>query len=177
MLSQTFHYSVASVVSAALGLLSAVVFTRLLSPNEYGVYVVGLSTAGVVSAVLFTWVRVSALRFQSEGGSVDIRKTGLAAYLLAVLASPIALVAATFASQVSLQRSLAAVGFALALGLFELGQELLKARLQSSAFMAASVARACLAFVLCLAAAMLGGGGLGQLTMVALAYVLTATLF
>jgi hypothetical protein len=31
MLSQTFHYSVASVVSAVIGLLSAVVFTRLLS--------------------------------------------------------------------------------------------------------------------------------------------------
>ena len=65
MLSQTFHYSVASVVSAAIGLLSAVVFTRLLSPEEYGVYVVGLSTAGIVSALLFTWVRVAALRFQS----------------------------------------------------------------------------------------------------------------
>jgi O-antigen/teichoic acid export membrane protein len=61
MLSQTFHYSVASVVSAVIGLLSAIVFTRLLSPEEYGVYVVGLSSAGIVSA----------LRFQSEGGAVD----------------------------------------------------------------------------------------------------------
>ena len=75
MLHQTFHYSVASVVSAVIGLLSAICFTRLLAPQEYGVYVVGLSTAGIVSAVLFTWVRVSALRFQSEGGSVDVRKT------------------------------------------------------------------------------------------------------
>ena len=33
MLSQTFHYSIASVVSAAIGLLSAIVFTRLLSPG------------------------------------------------------------------------------------------------------------------------------------------------
>lgn len=177
MLRQTFQYSIASLVSAIIGLLSAICFTRLLSPEEYGVYVVGLSTAGVVSAVLFTWVRVSALRFQSEGGSVDVRKTGLAAYLLAALASPLALVIATLASQVSLQRNLAAVGFALGLGLFELGQELMKARLQSHAFMAASVTRACLAFVLCLAAALLGGGGFGQLTMAALAYVLTTMLF
>ena len=177
MLRQTFQYSIASVVSAVIGLLSAICFTRLLPPEEYGVYVVGLSTAGVVSAVLFTWVRVSALRFQSESGSVDVRKTGLAAFLLAMLASPLALVGATLASQVSLQRNIAAVGFALALGLFELSQELLKARLQSRAFMAASITRAGLAFVLCLVAAMLGGGGFGQLTMVALAYVLTAMLF
>ena len=88
MLSQTFHYSVASVVSAAIGLLSAVVFTRLLTPEEYGVYVVGLSTAGIVSALLFTWVRVSALRFQSEGGAVDVRKTIFVAYLISALAAP-----------------------------------------------------------------------------------------
>ena len=65
MVNQTIHYMIASVVSAAMGLLSAVVFTRLLSPDEYGVYVIGLSTAGIVSALLFTWVRVSALRSQS----------------------------------------------------------------------------------------------------------------
>src|ERR1700730_18358139 len=95
MLYQTFHYSVASVVSAVIGLLSAIFFTRLLAPQEYGIYVVGLSTAGVVSAVLFTWVRVSALRFQSEGGSVDVRKTVLLAYLISVLASPLVFVVAT----------------------------------------------------------------------------------
>jgi O-antigen/teichoic acid export membrane protein len=43
--------------------------------------------------------------------------------------------------------------------------------------MAASVTRACLAFVLCLVAASFGGGGLGQLTMVTLAYFITATAF
>ena len=177
MLRQTFQYSIASAVSAVIGLLSAICFTRLLPPEEYGVYVVGLSTAGVISAALFTWVRVSALRFQSEGGSVDVRRTALAAYMASVLASPLALVVATLASHVSFERNLAAVGFALGLGLFEFGQELLKARLQSAAFMAASITRACLAFVLCLAAAWFGGGGLGQLTMVTLAYFITATVF
>jgi O-antigen/teichoic acid export membrane protein len=177
MLHQTFHYSVASVVSAAIGLLSAICFTRLLAPQEYGVYVVGLSTAGIVSAVLFTWVRVSALRFQSEGGSVDVRKTVFLAYLLSVLAAPIVFVIATLTSSVSHERTLAAIGFALGLGLFEIGQELLKSRMQSFAFMAASITRACLAFALCLAAASLGGGGLWQLAMVTLTYFITAMAF
>lgn len=177
MLRQSFQYSIASVVSAAIGLLNAICFTRLLRPEEYGVYVVGLSTAGVVSAVLFTWVRVSALRFQSEGGSVDVRKTVFLGYLISVLASPIVFLVATLTSDVSYERTLAAVGFALGLGLFEIAQELLKSRLQSFAFMAASITRACLGFVLCLASAWLGGGGLGQLAMVTLAYVITATAF
>jgi O-antigen/teichoic acid export membrane protein len=177
VLQQTLQYSIASLVSAVIGLLSAVCFTRLLSPQEYGVYIVGLSTAGVVSAVLFTWVRVSALRFQSEGGAVDVRKTVLIAYFISVLAAPVALIVVALISNVSYQRALAAVGFALGLGLFEIGQELLKSRLQSFAFMAASITRACLAFLLCLAAASLGGGGLGQLAMVALTYFITATIF
>jgi O-antigen/teichoic acid export membrane protein len=177
MLYQTFHYSVASVVSAVIGLLSAIFFTRLLAPQEYGIYVVGLSTAGVISAVLFTWVRVSALRFQSEGGSVDVRKTVLLAYLISVLAAPVVLVVATLTTPVSYQRTLAAICFALGLGLFEIGQELLRSRMQTVAFMAASITRACLAFGLCLAAAYLGGGGLWQLAMVTLTYFITATIF
>jgi O-antigen/teichoic acid export membrane protein len=177
MLNQTFHYMVASIISAAIGLLSAVVFTRLLSPEEYGVYVVGLSTAGIVSAMLFTWVRVSALRFQSEGGSVDVRATILLAYLISVLAAPVALLVATLTSSVSIERNIAAIFFALGLGFFELGQELLKARMQSFAFMAASITRACVAFLLCLAAALLGGGGLSQLATVTITYFITTSLF
>ena len=177
MLRQTFQYSIASVASAVIGLLSAICFTRLLSPEQYGVYIIGLSTAGIVSAVLFTWVRVSALRFQSEGGAVDVRKTVLLAYLISVLASPLVFVVATLSSNLSHQRIIAAIGFALGLGLFEIGQELLKSRLQSFAFMAASITRACLAFALCLLAALFGGGGLGQLAMVTVAYFVTATVF
>jgi O-antigen/teichoic acid export membrane protein len=177
MLNQTVHYMIASVVSAAVGLLSAIVFTRLLSPEEYGVYVVGLSTAGIVSAMLFTWVRVSALRFQSEGGSVDVRATVFLAYLISALAAPVALLIATLTTSVSIERNLAAIFFALGLGLFELGQELLKARMQSFAFMSAAIARACIAFLLCLTAALLGGGGLSQLAMVTITYFITASLF
>src|SRR5580704_17670704 len=120
MLNQIVHYLIASVVSAVIGLLSTVVFTRLLSPEEYGVYVIGLSTAGIVSALLFTWVRVSALRFQSEGGSVDVRATIFLAYLISVLAAPVALLIATLTTSVSIERNIAAVVFALGLGLFEL---------------------------------------------------------
>src|ERR1700754_1798783 len=173
MVKQTIHYMIASIVSAATGLLSAIVFTRLLTPEEYGVYVIGLSTAGIVSAMLFTWVRVSALRFQSEGGSVDIRTTIFLAYLLSALASPIAFVIATLTTSVSIERNIAAVLFAVGLGIFELSQELLKARLQSVAFMFASITRACMAFLLCLGAALLGGGGLTQLAMVAVTYFIT----
>ena len=56
----------------------------------------------------------------------------------------------------------------------ELGQELLKAKLQTRAFVLASTLRCVAAFALCLTAAWLGGGGLGQLAMAGLAYFVTS---
>lgn len=176
LLRHTSHYMIASAFSALIGLLSAVIFTRALTPGEYGVYIVGVSTAGIIAAVLFTWVRISILRFQSEGESVDIRTTALAAYLISVCAAPLAILAAAFFSHVSLERTIGAVVFAAGLGLFELGQELLKARIQTLWFMAASIVRSILAFGFCLLAASFGGGGLGQLAMAALAYFATAAI-
>ena len=82
LLRHASHYLSASIVSAALGLVSVVVFTRALSDTEYGVYVIGTSTAGILSAILFAWIRLSVLRFQSEGKSVDVRATALFGYAL-----------------------------------------------------------------------------------------------
>ncbi|HXW19835.1 MAG TPA: oligosaccharide flippase family protein [Roseiarcus sp.] len=176
LIRNTTYYMIASAISAIFGLLGAVVFTRALTPSEYGIYVVGVSTAGIVSAVLFTWVRLSVLRFQSEGGAVDIRVTSLVAYLISVCAAPLTIIAAALLGHFSMARTLGAVVFAVGLGLFELGQELLKARLQSFWFMIASILRSIAAFGLCLLAASLGGGGLGQLLMAALAYFVAAAI-
>src|SRR5438270_2225724 len=109
------HYLSSSIVSAALGLLSVVVFTRALSDAEYGIYVVGTSTAGILSAILFAWIRLSVLRFQSEGRAVDIRTTALLAYALAASASPILLCAVALFTNASITRIAATAVFTLGL--------------------------------------------------------------
>ncbi len=177
LIRHTAHYFIASLFSAAIGLASAVAFTRLLSPAEYGIYVIGVSTAGVLSAVLFTWVRLSVLRYQSEGGTTDIRATALVAYLISVCASPLALGAVALASHASTPRLLATLVFTLGLGLFEMGQELLKARLQTTRFMLCSILRSLSALTLGLLAAYFGGGGLGQLLMAGAAYFVASLVF
>src|SRR5947209_16572753 len=110
------HYLSSSVVSAGFGLLSVVVFTRALSDAEYGVYVIGTSTAGILSAILFAWIRLSVLRFQSEGKSVDVRATALFGYGVAVIASPVFLLLAAFFTNASTTRMLATAVFTLGLG-------------------------------------------------------------
>jgi O-antigen/teichoic acid export membrane protein len=168
------HYLLSNIVSAALGLVSVVVFTRALSDHEYGVYVIGTSTAGILSAILFAWIRLSILRFQSEGGSVDIRKAALFGYGLAALVSPLLLVLAGALTNASFVRMAAAGIFLLGLGAFELTQEFLKAQQKTHSFMLRTTLRACAAFLMCLASAWLGFGGIGQLIAAGAAYFLAA---
>ena len=47
----------ANILSALLGLLSVFIFTRLLSPHDYGVYLLGSGFAAVVSVFLVGWFR------------------------------------------------------------------------------------------------------------------------
>ena len=47
----------ANILSALLGLLSVFIFTRLFSPDDYGVYLLGVGFASVVSVFLVGWFR------------------------------------------------------------------------------------------------------------------------
>lgn len=177
LIRQTSTYMVAHGTSAALGFLAVILFTRLLTPAAYGVYVVALSVAGIISALLFTWVRLSVLRFESEGEASDIRLTALAAYLASLLTLPAVLAACTLAFGMPVERALAAAALALALGLFELGQEILRARLDSATYMRAAVVRAFAAIGLSYGLVQAGWGGFGLVGGVAGAYLISAALF
>jgi len=43
---------IANILSAGLGLLSVFIFTRLFAPHEYGIYLLGVGFASVVSTFL-----------------------------------------------------------------------------------------------------------------------------
>ena len=47
----------ANILSALLGLLSVFIFTRLFSPHDYGVYLLGVGFASVISVFLVGWFR------------------------------------------------------------------------------------------------------------------------
>ncbi len=176
LLRHTSQYMISSAITAVLGFLSAAVFTRLLAPGDYGVYVVGFSMANFISAMAFGWVRYSAMRFESEGEKADVRMTTLAAYVLSAMTAPIILLIVRSFSDVSWSRAALALALSLGLSLFELGQELLRSRLRVRAFLIGSALRSALAFGTCIAIAKLGGGGLGQLAGAALAYFIAAAL-
>ncbi|WP_439574519.1 lipopolysaccharide biosynthesis protein [Phreatobacter sp.] len=174
LLRQTTTYLFAHGISAVLGFVSVILFTRMLTPAQYGVYVVAFGVAGVFSSLLFTWVRLSVLRFESEGRGADVRLTALFAYLISVATTPVVLGITVWVVGMPVDRALAALALALALGLFDLGQEILKARLATGAYLRATILRAVVAIGLSLMLIQAGWGGFGLIGGVVGAYLIAA---
>src|SRR5271168_901847 len=87
MLNRYFSiYLGAQLVPAVIGFIAITVFTRLLSPTEYGVYVVGMGIAGIAGSVFFAWIRLSVLRYQATSSEVDFRGTAIVAYCATIVA-------------------------------------------------------------------------------------------
>src|ERR1700736_5356394 len=120
----------ANILSALLGLLSVFIFTRLFSPHDYGVYLLGVGFASVISVFLVGWFRNLVLSGHARNDGTDVRGPVAAGYLLCCLTVPVAYGAAL---SVGLDRlaALAAIALAVAVGLFELTQDLLRARLEA----------------------------------------------
>ena len=174
LVRNTTQYMFASAVSAVFGFASAWVFTRLLTPHDYGFYILGVTIGSLISSLLFTWCRYSAMRFQAEGGDVDVRLTTAAAFVASAALAPLLVIGIGHFHGGSYLLAFGAVAYSLGISFFDIGQELLRARLQVRSFITGSIRRSVFAFGLCLIAAELGGGGPGQLAMAATAYFLAS---
>lgn len=66
-------YLPVNIVQGVVGLLTIVVFTRVLAPHQYGDYALALSVVMVTHTALFTWLEAAMARFQpaeAAGGSI-----------------------------------------------------------------------------------------------------------
>jgi O-antigen/teichoic acid export membrane protein len=161
----------ANVLSALLGLLSVFVFTRLFSAHDYGIYLLGIGFASVISVAFIGWFRNLILSEHARDDGTDIRGLVISGYLVACLTAPIAYGLARLVGLDS-SAAAAAVGLAIAVGLFELTQDLVRARLKAITAMKATLVRALA--VLCLGAgfSLIDRTGFLLLISSALAYLL-----
>ena len=178
MFRQISTYMIANAVSALFGFVSVVLFTRMLSPHEYGIYVVGTGVAGVISTLLFGWIKFSVLRFDSEGGSTDVRTTALFAYAGLMLFSPLVILATWLIAEESSTYVVPAVFVAFMVGLFEFVQEVFRSRQQTGAYMWSVILRAVLTLIFSSGLVMVFGmGGQGLLMSVACSYLVTLLVY
>lgn len=164
---------IANLLAAGIGFASVMLLTRLVEPAQYGIYVIAVSLATVISSLGFTWLRHAIMRFQSEPAA-DVRLAALAGYFLTLAVFPLALAVLTRLFGVSLNVALAALAFAATMMLFELGQELLRARQKVKAQALAGVSRSILSLALAVAWVLAGFGGLGLAAAVTMSYLVIA---
>jgi O-antigen/teichoic acid export membrane protein len=166
-------YLAAYMVPAAVGFLALIIYTHLLSPAEYGLYVVGVSIAGIVSALFFTWVRLSVSRYQARSPDLDLRGEAAVAYggTVAVIAAvtPVAMV--MIRPDIGFGFVAASLFLSLCSTAFEIGQEFKRARFNPVRFMTIAMIRSVAGLTLGYVAIRLGTGGLGLLVAVGLSYL------
>jgi O-antigen/teichoic acid export membrane protein len=131
----------ANALSAVLGLLSVFIFTRLFSPHDYGVYLLGVGFASVISVFLVGWFRNLILSGHARNDGTDVRGLVISGYLICCLTAPIAYGLGRLVG-LDTNAALAAVALAVAIGLFELTQDLVRARLMALSVMKATLVRA-----------------------------------
>jgi O-antigen/teichoic acid export membrane protein len=161
----------ANILSALLGLLSVFVFTRLFSPHDYGIYLLGIGFASVVSVFLVGWFRNLILSGHARGDATDVRGLVISGYLICCLAAPIAYVLGRLVG-LDASAALAAVVLSVAIGLFELTQDLVRARLMALTVMKAMLVRAASLLCLGVVVALVRPTGMLLLLSSALAYLL-----
>ena len=171
-------YLVAHLVPALIGFFALILYTHLLSPAEYGVYVIGISLSGIVSALFFTWVRLSVARYQAKSPDLDLRTEAVVAYGLTAIVvaclTPLAIFIA--GPHFGFGIIAASVFVALAYTAFDIGLEFKRAQLNPLRFTTITVLRSLLSLMLGYVAIMLGGGGLGLLVAFGTSFLIAGTL-
>jgi O-antigen/teichoic acid export membrane protein len=176
LVGQTAVNFAANVISAVFGLINVMVFTRLFAPAEFGTYVLGAGFATIASAFMSNWLRLPIMREQARGDGTDIRGILLPGLMLSCLLAPLAYVVAVLAG-IGSGPALAAAGLALAVEFFEIGQDLMRARLKVFTVMKATVVRAVLVSVFGITVSIAGHTGVLLLMSSAFAYLLAALAF
>ncbi|PZU60399.1 MAG: polysaccharide biosynthesis protein [Brevundimonas sp.] len=82
-------YLPAQIVQGVVGFLTIVVFTRLLSPDDFGHYALAFSVTTLVHTATFTWLEASMARFWAAERTPE----GLAAHFASLYRTSFALIA------------------------------------------------------------------------------------
>jgi len=168
-------YLVAHVMPAMIGFGATIFYTHLLSPGEYGIYVIGAGIAGIVSGVFFSWIRLAVSRYQPSSPELDLRAAAIIAYGGTTIVIACLTPVVVFLAHPNLGFGIIAGSLLLSLSLtaFEIGQEFRRARLNPFRFTIAGVLRSSLGLVFGYAAIKLGAGGIGLLLGIGVSFFVT----
>jgi len=66
IIKDTRFYAIARIIPSLLGFVAIIIYTRILSPEEYGLYILVITIISIVTAISFEWLNKSILRYFEE---------------------------------------------------------------------------------------------------------------
>lgn len=175
-------YFAVRVVNGFIGLAALFVLTRLLSPEDYGTYALGLAAINVTAVLFFQWLTVSVARFYSNIDATTDDLITQAHVLFAIMSGVLAAVALAWAGlgadRLASPLAVAVIaGGAVATGLQSLHLQIANARGQPLRWGLITAVRAATALALAVIAIQLGWGPIGALAGVGLGCALALLAF
>jgi|GEM_PF-837253 len=158
LIGHSLAYFLARGGSAGFNFIALFIFTRLLAPKDYGQYAVFIAVVSTGSTMLFGWLKLSVLRFWSEGKrrselveaiSHAFKVLSLGSLFLAGLAYFVIPSVAPSNTAIEMRQWVALIYLSvLVLALYELQYETLRANLNPLAVLAVVVVRGTLFLIL-----------------------------
>ncbi len=185
LLKHSLYYALARGLPGLIGFFGIALFTRVLTPDQYGQYALVLAYSGLAYTVLFSWLPLGLLRFLPANRDPAQKESLLSAIFrlfwslsLAVLivTAGLYLAAPLFSDQPQVVRAFCFLGAVLlwARGWFEINLELRRSALSPKLYGALSTLKVILTILIGGLLAYLGLGAIGLLIGSAAAFLLPA---
>jgi O-antigen/teichoic acid export membrane protein len=168
MLRHTLAYFGIRVVNGVIGLTALYVMTRLLPPEQYGVYALGMAAISVAASVLFQGLAVATARFYPEHAADPaalLAASRRSFLMLATVALVLACVGGTLRLHPDVDWGLVAAvaAGAVLMGLHNLNLQLANVQGLPRRYGALTACRAAVTLLVAVALVMAGWGALGAL--------------
>lgn len=165
LLKHSFFYLAAIGLPGIVNLLALVIYTRLLSPEEYGQYALVVAGVGLASAVIFRWLNLGLLRFITayQGRQEVFLSTVAAGFIGMMVLSGLFCAFCLFFIVNSQLRSLWVIGLVLLWlqAFFDLNQELARTQFSPARYGLLALIKAVAALIIGGLLAYIGWGAFG----------------
>lgn len=166
---------------AAINSIALIMYTRVLTPQEYGIFAVVLAYVALVDSMLFRWQRFGLLRFH-DSMNYEERRTLLATLIRTFVITGLAVTVIAFSLYLAVPTDVGAgtwiVGVLLvwATGFYEMVTELVRVKLQPLTYGRLSITRAIVTLATGWTLAAAGLGATGVLIGTLIGYVMPVLL-
>lgn len=178
---QIFQYFLSKAVPGIINFSAIAIYTRILSPHDYGVYSIALITSTFLALVCFQWVQLSLLRFYVENIHQEDKFLRTIFYCFFISALPLTVAAPLIYVFLPSLKSLPVLALVVVLAVaqawFDLTAEIARVKLEPLRYGAMAFTRSMLSLGVGVAMVMMGGVYYGPLTGLALGSCAAALTF